>query len=186
MSRESYWVTPSLLWNKWPISLPALTTRLAQWQYQLNSNRATLGHSWCTIHSMSVRLSSLNALRVSIRRKPQSSSWTCYCPRIHTTWIPPSVWSSNPPQNFSVTFKIIIKSLPYFHDNRLFRHLTYVIASSSFLLMPLICSGFFIFNRSDNKWYENLYFVFWKTNHRGLVSTGYSEYSPAGVFFSKV
>ena len=67
-----------LLCKKWPnLSSVSRTTSVAQWRYQLNLNCAPLGHSFRTSHNMAVRFSSLNALRASMRRNPQSSSWAC-------------------------------------------------------------------------------------------------------------
>ena len=78
MARGSPWVTTSFPLKKWPDpSYVSRTTRLAQWWQQLKVNCAPLGHSCQTAEGIAVRFSSLNALRASMSRNPQSSSCEC-------------------------------------------------------------------------------------------------------------
>ena len=72
-------VTPSLLKRKLPVPSPALIITLSQWGYQLNMNRAPLGHYKCTAHIIAVWFYSLKKLHVSISSNPHSSSWAFFC-----------------------------------------------------------------------------------------------------------
>ena len=103
MTRGSPWVTPSLLHNKWHEPSPVSCTKsVFQWRYKLNVNYAPLGHSCRTDHNMSVQFSSLNALRASMRRNPQSSSWECSSQRTRITWMAPSIPASTLPASWVV------------------------------------------------------------------------------------
>ena len=56
-----------------------------------------LGHLFRTAHNMTVRFSSLNALRASISINPQSSYWVCSSQRMRIAWMAPSIPASTPP-----------------------------------------------------------------------------------------